>query len=132
MTNNRILVVDDEPNLIKSLSFILTRGGFEVSTAEDGEEALRKAAEIKPVMMFLDIMMPKKNGYDVCQIIKSTPGLKDIYIIMLSAKGWEADREKALNLGADEFMSKPFSPVEVINKVSKTMQEYFQCSSGRV
>jgi CheY-like chemotaxis protein len=104
MQNKNVLVVDDELHLIRY-----------------GEDALRKIAENKPFLIFLDIMMPKKNGYEVCETIKKNPELKDIYIIMLSAKGWETDREKALSLGADDFMSKPFSPLDIISRVRKTM-----------
>jgi DNA-binding response OmpR family regulator len=119
MNNKKILVVDDEPHLIRSLTFILAKEGYEVSIASDGEEALKRIGENKPDLIFLDIMMPKKNGYEVCETIRSVPNLKDIYIIMLSAKGWDIDRAKATNVGANEFMSKPFSPLEVVSRVRK-------------
>jgi two-component system, OmpR family, alkaline phosphatase synthesis response regulator PhoP len=114
MNLNKILVADDEPHLIRSLEFILKKAGYEVIMAANGEEALVKIAEFKPGMIFLDIMMPKKNGYEVCEIIKNSPEYKNVYIIFLSAKGGDIDREKALSLGADEFMSKPFSPMDVL------------------
>jgi DNA-binding response OmpR family regulator len=126
MSNKRILVVDDEPHLIRSLSFILTKEGYEVITAENGEEAVQKAAENKPVLMFLDIMMPKKNGYEVCQMIRSMPDFKEMFIIILSAKGGDVDREKALSVGANEFMTKPFSPLEVVSKVKIFMEKLSQ------
>ena len=85
--------------------------------ARDGEEALQRIREAKPDLMFLDIMMPKKDGYQVCQEVKSDPDLKDIYIIMLTAKGQQADRERALSAGADEFITKPFSPLEILARV---------------
>jgi len=87
--NNRkkVLIVDDEPHLVRSLSFILSKEGYEVVSAVNGEEALQKIRESKPDLMFLDVMMPKKNGYEVCQEIRSSPELKDIYIIMLTARG---------------------------------------------
>jgi two-component system, OmpR family, alkaline phosphatase synthesis response regulator PhoP len=129
MSNDSILIVDDEPYLTTALTYILSKEGYQVSTACDGEDALQRITENKPLIMFLDIMMPKKNGYEVCEIIKKTPGLKDIYIIMLSAKGWEADKEKALSVGADEFMSKPYSPKEVIARLKKAM-EYLLAKSG--
>jgi two-component system, OmpR family, alkaline phosphatase synthesis response regulator PhoP len=121
MSNKRILVVDDEPHLIRSLSFILAKEGYQVDMAGDGEEALKKVSENRPDMVFLDIMMPKKNGYEVCQTIRSIPELKEIYIIMLSAKGWEIDREQALKVGANEFMSKPFSPLEAVSRARKAL-----------
>jgi two-component system alkaline phosphatase synthesis response regulator PhoP len=119
MNNKKILVVDDEPHLIRSLTFILAKEGHELSMALDGEEALKKIAENKPDLIFLDIMMPKKNGYEVCETIRSVAELRDIYIIMLSAKGWDIDRAKATTVGANEFMSKPFSPLEVVARVRK-------------
>ena len=117
MNKKRILVVDDEPYVIRSLTFVLKKEGYDVSSVTNGEEALAKVRELKPDLMFLDVMMPKKNGYEVCQEIKNDPELSDIYIIMLTAKGQEADREKGLGLGANEFMTKPFSPARVVEKV---------------
>ena len=117
MPGKKILVVDDEPNVVRTLTFVLKKEGYDVSSAGNGEEALSRVHESKPDMMFLDVMMPKKNGYEVCQELKSNSGSCDIHIIMLSAKGQEADREKALTLGADEFMTKPFSPLGVVERV---------------
>ncbi len=117
----KILVVDDEPNVIKSLTFVLSKEGYDVSSAVNGEDAMAKIRQSKPNLMFLDVMMPKKNGYEVCQDVKSDSSLSDIHIIMLTAKGQEADREKGLNAGADEFMTKPFSPIMVIDKVKELL-----------
>jgi DNA-binding response OmpR family regulator len=117
MKKLRILVADDEPHLVRSLTFLMSRAGYEVYSAENGEEALRKANECRPELIFLDIMMPRKNGFEVCEAIRQTPELKNPYIIMLSAKGREIDRAKALSVGADEFMSKPFSPLEIVARV---------------
>ena len=122
MSSKKILVVDDEPHLVRSLSFILAKEGYEITTASDGEEALAKVANNKPDLMFLDIMMPKKNGYEVCEAIRRIPELNSLYIIMLSAKGWDIDRAKAIDVGANEFMSKPFSPLEIISRVRKAIQ----------
>jgi DNA-binding response OmpR family regulator len=116
-----ILVVDDEPHVIKSLTFVLTKEGYQVASAENGEDALAKIQQIKPGLVFLDVMMPKKNGYEVCQEVKKDPALGDVYIIMLTAKGQEADREKGLSAGADEFISKPFSPMGVVEKVRELL-----------
>jgi DNA-binding response OmpR family regulator len=110
-------VVDDEPHVVRTLTFVLKKEGYDVSSAGDGEEAISKVRESKPNLMFLDVMMPKKNGYEVCQELKSDSGLMDIHIVMLSAKGQESDKEKALTLGADEFMTKPFSPAGVVERV---------------
>ena len=117
----KILVVDDEPNVIKSLTFVLSKEGYDVSSAVDGEEAIAKIRQSKPNLVFLDVMMPKKNGYEVCQDVKRDSSLSDIHIIMLTAKGQEADREKGLSAGADEFMPKPFSPIMVIGKVKELL-----------
>jgi len=121
MPDKKILVVDDEPNVIKTLTFVLKKEGYDVSSAVNGEEAISRVHESKPSLMFLDVMMPKKNGYQVCQEVKSDSSLNDIHIVMLSAKGQEADREKALNLGADEFMTKPFSPLGVVGRVKELL-----------
>lgn len=117
MNEKKILVVDDEPYIIRSLTFVLKKEGYDVSSATNGEEALARVRESKPNLMFLDVMMPKKNGYEVCQEMKSDPSLSDIHIIMLTAKGQETDREKGLSSGADEFMTKPFSPMKVVERV---------------
>jgi two-component system alkaline phosphatase synthesis response regulator PhoP len=121
MNGKRILVVDDEPNLIRSLSFILTKEGFEVLSAGNGEDAVRMIPVYRPALVFLDLMIPGKNGYQVCEEIKSMPGLNNIYIIILSAKGGDVDKDKALTAGADEFMSKPFSPLAVVSTVKSIM-----------
>lgn len=121
MSERKILIVDDEPYVTRSLTFMLKKEGYNVSSAANGEEAMAKVRESKPNLIFLDVMMPKKNGYEVCQEMKSEPGLNDVHIIMLTAKGQEADREKGFNSGADEFMTKPFSPMKVIEKVRELL-----------
>lgn len=123
MVKKKILIVDDDPNIVRSLAFVLGKEGFDVSSATNGEEALVKVRESKPDLMFLDVMMPKKNGYEVCREIKAAPDLKDIYIIMLSAKGQETDKTMGLSFGANEFMTKPFSPVGVVGKVRELLGE---------
>ena len=122
MNGKRILVVDDEPHVIRSLTFVLAKEGYDVSSATNGEEAMARVRESKPALMFLDVMMPKKNGYEVCQEVKGDPGLSDIYVIMLTAKGQEADREKGLSLGADEFITKPFSPTKIVERVREILE----------
>ncbi len=117
----RILVVDDEPNVVKSLTFVLNKEGYDVSSAINGEEAMLKIQETKPNLMFLDVMMPKKNGYEVCKEVKSNSTLSDIHIIMLTAKGQEADREKGLDSGANEFMTKPFSLKMVVDRAKEIL-----------
>jgi DNA-binding response OmpR family regulator len=118
--NKRILVVDDEANLIRSLSFVLAKNGYEVSSARDGEEALQKVREFKPDLIFLDIMMPRKNGFEVCREIRKMPGTEGIRIVMLSAKGG-SDQDTALSFGACEYISKPFSPQEIVMRVKQLL-----------
>ena len=117
----RILVVDDEPNVVRSLTFVLNKEGYNVSSAVNGEEAMLKIQEVKPSLMFLDVMMPKKNGYEVCKEVKSNSTLSDIHVIMLTAKGQEADREKGFDSGADEFMTKPFSLKTVVDRAKEIL-----------
>ncbi len=122
MSAAKILIVDDEPFLAQALTFVLSKEGYEISIASDGDEALRQVSLNKPQVIFLDIMMPKKNGYEVCEIIKNSPDLKDIYVIMLSAKGWESDRAKGLSLGANDFITKPYSPKDVVGAAKKAIE----------
>ncbi len=117
-----ILVADDEVNVIKALTFVLTREGYEVSSAKNGEEAVARIRELRPSLVFLDIMMPKKSGYEVCQEIKGDPELGNTYVIILSAKGQQVDREKGLRLGADEFITKPFSPLSLVKRVKEILR----------
>ena len=121
MRGNKILVVDDEPNIVRSLAFVFNKEGYQVSIAENGEEAMEMIRGSKPDILILDVMMPHKNGYDVCQEIKSDPGLKDIHVLMLTAKGQKGDRETALARGADEYISKPFSPIQVLDRVKELL-----------
>lgn len=119
----KILVVDDTPFIVRSLTFVLKKQGYKTITATDGEEAVTKIQEEKPDLVFLDVMMPKKTGFEVCQEVRANPELSDLYIIMLTARGQEADKERGLRLGANEFMTKPFSPSKVIEKVKKVLGE---------
>jgi two-component system alkaline phosphatase synthesis response regulator PhoP len=118
-----ILVADDEPFIQRSLPFVLKKEGFDVVTADNGQEAIEKAKEFRPKIIFLDIMMPKINGYNVCRAIKSDEALKDSHVIILTAKGQEVDREIGHREGADQFMTKPFSPREVIERVRSILSE---------
>lgn len=112
-----VLIVDDDPYIQRSLSFVLRKEGFSVELASDGLEALAIAREVKPRIIFLDLMMPKLNGFKTCGAIKSDTDLRDSHVIILTAKGQEIDREMGLREGADEFMTKPFSPKEIVSKV---------------
>jgi DNA-binding response OmpR family regulator len=112
-----ILVVEDEPNIVLSLQFLMKQAGFEVRVARDGEEALREVESRAPDLILLDVMIPKRDGYDVCQTIRANPDWAYIYIIMLTAKGREVDREKGISLGANDYVTKPFSTRDLTEKV---------------
>ncbi|MBT4513033.1 MAG: response regulator [Chloroflexi bacterium] len=113
----KVLIVDDDPNLVKSLTFVLSKEGYATDSSADGEEALIKINDFKPDIVFLDIMMPKKNGYEVCQELKANPKTSDIHIVMLTAKGQGIDRAKAMDSKADEFFTKPFSPIMIVGRL---------------
>jgi DNA-binding response OmpR family regulator len=117
-----ILVIDDEPYILRSLSYLLTREGYPVETASNGEEGLARVRALRPPLVFLDIMMPRMDGYEVCEQIKQDPALAATYVIMLSAKGQQIDRERGLLGGADEYMTKPFSPREIAKRVRELLE----------
>jgi two-component system alkaline phosphatase synthesis response regulator PhoP len=109
----KILIVDDEPHLrtlIQQSLEELEDEGVDLFTASNGEEALETILEEKPNLVFLDVMMPKKNGFDVCNTVKNELGLSQIHIVLLTAKGQEFDRQRGLEVGADLYMTKPFDP----------------------
>jgi DNA-binding response OmpR family regulator len=112
-----VLIVDDEPNIVLSLEFLMKKEGYEVQSAANGEEAMQVIAEKTPDLILLDVMMPRKDGYELCQELRSNPSWKDIKIIMLTAKGRDVEREKGLALGADDYITKPFATQEVVEKV---------------
>lgn len=109
-----ILVVDDEAHIRRTLSYLLTKSGYAVETAQDGVEAIEKAQELVPRLIILDIMMPRKNGYEACQILKSTDTLKDAYIVLLTAKGQSIDFEYGFKQGANKVLRKPYSPMDIL------------------
>ncbi|MEO5373764.1 MAG: response regulator [Alphaproteobacteria bacterium] len=117
-----VLVVDDEPNIVLSLEFLIRQAGFAVRVARDGEEALAAVAAEVPDLILLDVMIPKRDGYDVCQTIRRNPDWKDIPIIMLTAKGREVEREKGLALGANDYVTKPFSTRELAERIRKILE----------
>ncbi|HSR71734.1 MAG TPA: response regulator [Kiloniellales bacterium] len=114
-----VLVVDDEPNIVLSLEFIMKQAGFDVRVARDGDEALSAIERERPDVVLLDVMMPERDGYDVCQRIRANPDWQDIHIIMLTAKGRDIEREKGMALGANDYITKPFSTREVVARVRK-------------
>lgn len=120
---NKILIADDEQNIVISLEFLMKREGFEVSIAVDGEEAIDKIRSEMPDLVLLDVMMPKKSGFEVCQEIKSDPALQSVRILMLTAKGRDTEVAKGLALGADAYMTKPFSTKELVERVRSMLGE---------
>ena len=120
----KVLIVDDEPHirmLLEQTLEDLEDAGVDILTAEDGEKALEIIKADKPDIIFLDVMMPKINGFEVCNIVKNVLNMKDVYIVMLTAKGQEFDKIKGLEAGADIYMTKPFSPDEIYSKTIEVL-----------
>ena len=112
-----ILIADDEPNILISLEFLLKRAGYEVTLARDGQQALDAIQRDRPALVLLDVMMPIKTGFEVCQAVRADDSLNAVRILMLSAKGRDTDLAKGLALGADAYITKPFSTRELVQKV---------------
>jgi DNA-binding response OmpR family regulator len=124
MNNMKILIVDDEPHLrtlIQQTLEELEDDGVELLTAANGEEALETIRDEQPNLVFLDVMMPKKNGFDVCHTVKKELGLGHIHIILLTAKGQEFDRQRGQEVGADLYMTKPFDPDALLEKARSVL-----------
>ncbi|MCC7281124.1 MAG: response regulator [Acetobacteraceae bacterium] len=117
----RILIVDDEPNILLSLQFLMRKAGYAVRTAADGEQALAEIAREKPDVVLLDVMMPKLDGFTVCQRVKTTPEWRDVRVIMLTARGREVEREKGRALGADDYITKPFATKDAMDRVAAAL-----------
>jgi CheY-like chemotaxis protein len=110
-----ILVVDDEASLRETVSFMLEMEGFSVITAEDGDKALEQVRRHTPPVVLLDAMMPRRDGFEVCRIVKADPALAQVRVVMLTALGQAADRERALASGADHYVTKPFDDEELLH-----------------
>ncbi|MFC3282592.1 response regulator transcription factor [Litchfieldella rifensis] len=121
----RVLVVDDEPNIVLSLEFLMQQAGFEVITAGDGEQALARVAEHAPDLVLLDISLPGISGFDVLEQLRSDPSHARLPIIMLTAHGREVEREKGMALGADDYVTKPFSTQALVDKVQALLDEAY-------
>ena len=115
--SHRILIVDDEPNIVLSLEFLMKREGFEVAVAADGEGALAQVAAFNPDLILLDVMMPKKSGYEVCESLRADPARAAMKIVMLTAKGRDTEVAKGMALGADAYVTKPFSNKDLVAQV---------------
>ena len=119
---HRILVVDDEPDITALVAYHLAKAGYRVSTAARGPDALKAAAEERPDVVILDLMLPGMSGYDVLAELRARPETRDIGVILLTARKQEADRIKGLTLGADDYLTKPFSPAELTLRVGAVLR----------
>jgi DNA-binding response OmpR family regulator len=119
----KVLIVDDEPNIVTALEFLLRRSGYDVRLATNGAEALEQVDAYRPDVVLLDVMMPLKSGYEVCQRMRERPDLAHIRIVMLSAKGSEAEINKGLSLGADLYITKPFSTQELVATIDRLFEQ---------
>jgi two-component system, OmpR family, alkaline phosphatase synthesis response regulator PhoP len=122
MRSRRVLIIEDEPHIVLSLEYLLERDGYETATAADGERGLAMVRELRPDVVLLDLMLPRLNGYQVCQAIKSDPELAPIPIIVLSAKGQEVEVLKGLSLGAAQYITKPFGNAEILEAVRAVLE----------
>jgi len=117
----KVLIVDDELNIVTALEFLLQKNGYEVMAAQNGDEALKRVESFAPDLVLLDVMMPRISGYEVCRRMRERPEWKHIKIIMLSAKGREAEVSKGVSLGADLYVTKPFSNNELVGKIGELL-----------
>jgi DNA-binding response OmpR family regulator len=119
--SHKILIADDEPNILISLEFLMKREGHQVLLARDGQEALDTIRREQPALVLLDVMMPKKSGYEVCQAVRADEALAGVKILMLTAKGRDTDVAQGLGVGADGYMTKPFSTKELAARVREML-----------
>ncbi len=119
--SKKILIVDDEPNIVISLEFLMKKEGFQIAVAGDGEEALAKVASFAPDLLLLDVMMPKKSGFEVCEALRADPANSALKIVMLTAKGRETEVAKGLAIGADAYVTKPFSTKDLVVRVKELL-----------
>jgi DNA-binding response OmpR family regulator len=121
--SKKILIADDEPNIVAAVEFLLQRDGYEVHVARNGEDALKLVEDCHPDLVLLDVMMPVRSGYDVCKRIRERADWRHIKIIMLSAKGRDAEVNKGLATGADVYITKPFSTRELMDKIKGLLEQ---------
>jgi DNA-binding response OmpR family regulator len=117
----KILIVDDEPNIVVSLEYLMKKEGFDVAVAGDGDAALALVASFKPDLVLLDVMMPKKSGFEVCQVLRADPARAGLKIVMLTAKGRDPEVAKGMALGADLYVTKPFSTRDLVARVKELL-----------
>ena len=119
----KILIADDEPNIVTAVEFLLQRNGYEVHVARNGDEALKLVEACNPDLVLLDVMMPLRSGYEVCKRIRENADWRHIKIIMLSAKGRDAEVTKGLAIGADLYVTKPFSTKDLMGKIGTLLEQ---------
>ncbi|HEY8243782.1 MAG TPA: response regulator [Casimicrobiaceae bacterium] len=121
--SKKVLIADDEPNIVAAVEFLLQRSGYEVHVARNGDEALKLVEACNPDLVLLDVMMPVRSGYEVCKRIRENDAWRHIKIIMLSAKGRDAEVTKGLAIGADDYVTKPFSTRELLQRIGELLQK---------
>lgn len=121
--SQRVLIIDDEVNIVISLEFLLEQAGYQVRVAHNGEEGLEQIAAFEPDLVLLDVMMPRLNGFDLCRRVRENPAWQQVKIIMLTAKGREVEVAKGLALGANAYITKPFSTKELLSQVRHILEE---------
>ena len=119
--SHKVLIADDEPNIVVSLEYLLKRAGYTVLVARDGQEAIDTLRRERPALVLQDVMMPKKSGHEVCAELRADDALRETKVLMLSAKGRDTDVDKGLGVGADAYMTKPFSTKELAAKVAEML-----------
>lgn len=119
---HKILIADDEPNILISLEYLMKREAYDVSVARDGQDAIDVILRERPHLVLLDVMMPRKTGFEVCQEVRANEQIKDTLILMLTAKGRETDAAKGLALGANAYLTKPFSTKELVSRVREMLE----------
>ena len=117
----KILIADDEPNIVVSLEFLMKKEGFEVAVAGDGEETMQQVKAFNPDLLLLDVMMPKKSGFEVCEALRSDPSRAGLLIVMLTAKGRDTEVAKGLAIGADAYITKPFSTKDLVARIKSLL-----------
>ena len=118
---SKILIADDEPNIVISLEFLMQRQGYETHVARDCDEALAEIERVRPDLVLLDVMLPRRDGFEVCQKLRED-GWDDLKIVMLTAKGRDVEIEKGLAVGADAYVTKPFSTGDLVVRVARLLE----------
>jgi two-component system alkaline phosphatase synthesis response regulator PhoP len=127
----KILIADDEPDIVEIISFHLEKAGYQVESAKDGSEAIEKAKQFQPDCIILDIMMPKRNGFEVCEYLRSNKDFDKTFIVLLTALNDEASHIKGLELGGDDFVNKPISPKVLVSRISALYRRIQPISSEK-